>query len=289
MDNNLSNNVVFKKAIVAAAFSPRLHAVMNEAHHFLKMLGVWPVIVHVGDENATTRNRLEEEVDRTNFKAHPPICLVMSGPPAEVLTQAAIEHNADLIVAGALKKERGFKYYLGSVARTLARNAPCSVLLFTDPQAKLSPIERIHCAIDYEQEDEYAVNIAAGISYWAKSKDLYFTHSFKKQEWQEKKQVQVAPGEIKETYKNEDNRLKEFLRRFDFYDKKYSTRTLYEKSRAVTLSFTREIQSDLLIVPGQKNRLGLWDRVFPHELELALQNLPCSLLITKKPNQNNPR
>jgi nucleotide-binding universal stress UspA family protein len=287
LQNDISNKIVFKKAIVAAAFSPSLHAVMNEAHHLLKMLGVWPVIVHVGEDNASTRNRLEEEIDRTNFKNHPPIFLVRSGPPAEVLAQAAAEQNADLIVAGALKKERGFKYYMGSIARSLARNATCSVLLFTDPQTKPLPIDRIHCAVDYEQEDEYAINIAAGISHWAKTKDLYFTHSFKKQEWQEKKQVPNVPEEIKETYKNEDEQLKKFLKRFDFYDKEYFTRTLYDKNRAATLSFTREIQSDLLIVTGQKNRLGLWDRVFPQELELALQDLPCSILITKRPNQNN--
>ena len=289
MNTNISNKIVFKKAIVAAAFSPRLHEVMNESHRLLKMLGTWPVIVHVGEETYATRTRLEEEIDRTNFKTHPPVCIVRSGHPAEVLAQVAVEQNADLIVAGALTKERGIKYYLGSVARTLARNAPCSVLLFTDPQTKPLPINRIHCAIDYEEEDEYAVNIAAGISFWAKSRDLYFTHSFKKLEWQDKKHLPNTLGEIKEAYKKEDLRLKEFLARSDMDGKEYSARTLYEKNRAVTLSFTREIQSNLLIVPGQKNRLGLLDRVFPHELELALQNLPCSLLITKKPTLSNPR
>jgi nucleotide-binding universal stress UspA family protein len=285
LNTNNSNKVVFKKAIVAAAFSPRLHAVMNQAHYMLKLLGTWPVIVHVGEETHATRTRLEEEIDRTHFKKHPPICLVRSGQPADVLSQVAKEQNADLIVAGALTKEHGFKYYLGSVARNLARSAPCSVLLFSDPLVKPHPISRIHCAVAYDKEEELAVRISAELAFWSSAKDLYFTHSFKKPEWQDKKSSPSDPTEFKKAYQVEDKKLQEFLSKLDFIDKEYTARSLYEKNRSVTLSFTREVKADMLVVPGPKSQLGLWDRLFPHDIELALQNLPCSLLITKHPDR----
>ncbi len=277
------NEPVFKRAIVAAAFSPRLHAVMNEAHRLLKLLGTWPIIVHVGDESPSARSRLEEEIDRTEFKHHPPICLVRSGNPTDVLVEAAKEYQADLIVAGALGKEGVFKYYLGSVARSLARHAPCSVLLFTEPHVKPEPLDRIHCAVEYDEEARLAIKVAADIAFLGNAKDLYFTHSFKVPDGQDKKHMPDDTEVIKEIYRNADEQLTKYLQDFEFWGKSYQCRSLYEKNRAVTLSFAREIQASLFVVPGPSNRMGLWDRLFPHDLELALQDLPCSILITKNP------
>lgn len=281
---NSNEQTVFRKAIVAAAFSPRLHAVLNEAYVFLKSLGVWPVIVHVDEETHAVRTRLEEEIDRTSFREHPPVCIVKSGSPVDVLCETALEQQADLIVAGALQREHGFKYYLGSVARTLARHAPCSVLLFAHPQVRPRPIRRIHCAIECAEEDEYTVRVAAGIAFWTKAKDLYYTRSFKRPEFLDKS-FSENPDEIKSIYHEEETILREFLQGQETLDIEYTTRVLYEKSKAVTISFTKEIGADLLIVSGPKNRLGLWERLFPNEMELALQDLPCSLLITKKPDK----
>ena len=106
--NNIKNEYgepVFKKAVVAAAFSPRLTAVLNESHRLLKLLGTWPIIIHVGEETPSERSKLEEAIDRSDFRDHPPICFVRNGHPADVLIDIAREYKADLIVAGALKKE----------------------------------------------------------------------------------------------------------------------------------------------------------------------------------------
>ena len=274
---------VIKRAVVAAAFSPRLHAVLNESHRILKLLGTVPVIVNVSEEVPSQRSRLEEEIDRSHFKHHPPICLVRAGSPADVLIEAAEEFKADLIVAGALKKEGLFKYYLGSVARKLARSAPCSVLLFTDPQVKPQQIKTIHCATEYDDDAQPAVEFAMSIAYQAGSPELYFTHSFRMNDWNDKKGPVLETDQVKKVYQQEDQRLKELLAGYRSQGLSYHTRCLYERSRAVTLNFTREIGADLFIVPGPRNRLGLWDRLFPHDLELALQDLPCSLLLTRSP------
>ncbi|MBN2410955.1 universal stress protein [candidate division KSB1 bacterium] len=272
---------VFKKAVVAAAFSPRLTAVLNESYRLLKLLGTWPIIIHVGEETPSERSKLEEAIDRSDFRDHPPICFVRNGHPADVLIDVANEYNADLIVAGALKKEGFLKYYIGSVARTIARNAPCSVLLMTDPQVKPQPIQKIHCAVEYDQVASLAVKVAIDIGMEVGTKDLYFTHTFREPELEDKKGMFNNTQKIKDIYKKEDYQLKKFLSQFDFSGIAYNTRCLYEKSRSVTLDFTREIKADLFILHGPRSKLDLWDRLFPHNLELALQNLPCSILMTR--------
>jgi nucleotide-binding universal stress UspA family protein len=273
---------IFKKAVVGVAFSPRLNAVLNEAHRLLKILGTWPIIVHVGEDTSSNRIKLEEAIERSNFKNHPPIFLIRSGSASDVLVSVAKEYHADLIVAGALKKEGLFKYYFGSVARNLARNAPCSVMLFTDPHVKPEPMEKLHLAAEYDPEAELAVNVASSVASSAGTKELYITHTFQIPAWEEKKQVPRETDEIKKIYQKEDEKLQKFLKKFDFYGFSVHTRCLYERNRATTLNFTRQVHASLLIIAAPINRLGLWDRLFPQNLELALQNLPCSLLLTRK-------
>lgn len=272
---------VFKKAVVAAAFSPRLTAVLNEAHRILKLLGAWPIIVHVGDEAPATRIRLEEAIDRSNFSDHPPICIIEHGNPTDVLLNVARSYDADLIVAGALAKEGLFKYYLGSIARSLARQAPCSVLLFTEPQVKPHPLHNIHCAVEYREGSQKAVQVAAALAYYAESRHLYFTHTFTAEEMEEKRSAQNRTDLIRQFYQKEDEKLHHFIKGVGVYDVQYEARCLYDQSRSTTLNFTHEIHADLFIIHGPTDRFSLWNRMFGQDLELALQHLPCSLLLTR--------
>ncbi len=279
-DIDIYEEPVFKKAVVAAAFSPRLTAVLNEAHRILKLLGSWPIIVHVGDETPATRVRLEEAIERSNFSEHPPICLIRHGSPSDILIEVAEEYDADLIVAGALAKEGLFKYYLGSVARNLARQAPCSVLLFTEPQVKPQPINRIHCAVEY-RHGEKAAKIAANLAYWIKTRELYYTHSFTASELESKKHTENRTELIRRLYREEDEKLNNYLKELDLPNVSYRTRCLYDVSRSTTINFTREIEADLFVLHGPTDRFSLWNRMFTQDLELTLQHLPCSLLLTR--------
>jgi nucleotide-binding universal stress UspA family protein len=44
--------------------------------------------------------------------------------------------------------------------------------------------------------------------------------------------------------------------------------------------FAEDIKADLLVV-GDVGKLGFLDRLFPHDLEDILSDLPCNLLIVK--------
>ncbi len=272
---------IYKRAVVAAGFSPRLTAILNESHRLLKILGTWPIIINVGEDTLANKHRLEAAIERSNFCEHPPIFMIRPGPAADVLMDVAKEHHADLIVAGALKKEGLFKYYFGSIARGLARNAPCSVMLFTEPRVKPDELKKIHCAVEYDDEAHMAVQVAANIAYYSGSRELYLTHTFRTSDFDEVKTKERQASEIRQIYADEDKKLKDFLSQFDFSGITHHTRCLHDSNRQTTLSFTRDVDADLLVVAASRDRLGLWDRLFPHDLEIALQNLPCSLLLTR--------
>lgn len=270
---------IFRKAVVAAAFSPRLTAVLNEAHRILCAFGAEAVLVHVGDAGRQSEEKLRKIAASTKIWELQPSVMLREGNPGDELPAAAAELGADLIIAGALAKEGLFKYYLGSVARTLAREAPCSVFLLTEPTVNGHTFQRIHCAVEYQKGAEKAP-LAAGILAAAEqSRHLYFTHSFTSEALQ--KENNLTAEQIRNIYREQDLKLAEYLASLRLPYQGYQHRCLHDPERTLTLAFTRDLGADLLVMHGPTNRFSLWNRLFFQDLDGALQHLPCSLLLTK--------
>jgi nucleotide-binding universal stress UspA family protein len=70
--------------------------------------------------------RLEESLKQLNITGD---TLVTNGPAGTALIEIASEWNADLIVVGTVGRTGLRRALLGSVAETVAKQAPCSVLI----------------------------------------------------------------------------------------------------------------------------------------------------------------
>lgn len=274
---------IFQRAVIAAAFSPRLTAVLNEAFHFITLTGAEAVVVHVGSEDESTQRQLIESLEKSFFKDKIPEFMIEEGNAADALLRSARKVEADLIIAGALAKEALFRYYLGSVARSLARHADCSVLLLTDPQERPKSFTNIHCAVEFHKGCEKAVRIAADLALVMRSRHLYFTHSFISSEFGVKKSSESAAEQIRTLYALADEKLRAFLRnnQLSLSDVNYEMRSLYETSQITTMNFSRDVKADLFVIHGPTDRFSLWNRMFAQDLEMTLQHLPCSLLLTR--------
>ncbi|MEO8698874.1 MAG: universal stress protein [Kofleriaceae bacterium] len=64
---------------------------------------------------------------------NPVVAQLEQGPPAHVITEAAEKHGHDLIVVGAHGHRGVRRLLLGSVAESIARHSPCSVLVVHAP------------------------------------------------------------------------------------------------------------------------------------------------------------
>ena len=135
--------------------------------------------------------------------------------------------------------------------------------------------------MEYREDSKKAVKAAACLANYLKSKSLYFTHSFTSNEIKEEKQRTRDPEAVRRIYQQEDEKLKNFIKKIGKLDIPYETRCLYDQSLSTTLDFTREIKADLFIITGPTDRFSLWNRIFPQNLELALQHLPCDLLLIR--------
>jgi nucleotide-binding universal stress UspA family protein len=56
--------------------------------------------------------------------------IVLSGPPGAELVTAAVREQANLIVVGSRSGRSAHEYFMGSVADTVVKHAPCSVLVY---------------------------------------------------------------------------------------------------------------------------------------------------------------
>lgn len=276
---------IFKRALIAAAFSPRLPVILNESYDLLKAIKAVPTIIHVGEDTSVTREKLSAAVLGSLFQDQAIEILIKPGNAVDVIVKEAKRLKVDLIVAGALKKVRLLTYYMGSIARQLANKAPASLLLFTDPKESPEPFKKIQCAVEYDRDAKLAVEVAVEFVKKTGSEDLYFSHSFRVPEWEGKSKLPTDSKEIRRVYHSEDRKLIQQLNKWITSEIQFNAQCLYEKSYHTTLDFAKDIEADLLVMPGPGNRDSLWDRIFPHDTEKAMQNLPCSILFTRRPKK----
>jgi nucleotide-binding universal stress UspA family protein len=85
------------------------------------------------------------------------------GPPAEVLSAAALEHHADMIVVGTHGRTGISRFLLGSVATETIRHAPCDVLVCRGPSPQL-PFQRPLVATDFSPAATRALAHAAALT-----------------------------------------------------------------------------------------------------------------------------
>lgn len=248
----------------------------------MQLFGAKPLFLHIGEDSPETHKKLQDALNDSDFVGVTPDYQVISGQAVEGLIHAARKARADLIIAGALRKEGIFKTSLSKVARQLATKAPCSVFLLLDVHETPPPLEKIHCVVEYHRPAHMAVQVSLSLAAMAGTRDLVFTHSFQfPKEVSDKTLVSQASG-IRKLYHQQDTKLHRFLSRFRFEGVQFRGQCICEKTHDSTLAFTREWAANLLVLPAPKKSQGLWSTLFTTDIERLLHNIPCSILLTRK-------
>jgi len=122
------------------AYSPNLKANLFEAARLSVFFGAKLFLIHVGEPSEEKSNMLSIilksfEKDQLDYDV-----VFKTGDPVDVILSVSEEKNIDLLILGAVKREKIVKYYVGSIARKITRLAKCSVLLLIKPS-----IERVPC------------------------------------------------------------------------------------------------------------------------------------------------
>ncbi len=269
----------FKKIAIAIGFTPRIEAILAESSRLQKLFMAQLIFIHIGDKTLQQEQYLKHLLHRFELDGNANKVVWEQGDPVEQIIAICENEQVDLLVAGALEKESMLKYILGGIARNLCRKAKCSVLMLREPSIKSTPIKRI--VVEGSDNIKTEITIETAI-YMAKT--MHAEQVYVIQEEDAGKMAVIRSEDSNDSRKeqviNEEvNKLNEILACTDCGNLELKTERIEGKPGYIITKFAREHNADLLVLNSPDTSLNILDRVFRHDIEFALADLPCDLLI----------
>ncbi|MEX6625653.1 universal stress protein [Tenacibaculum salmonis] len=275
---------MIKNILIGIAFSPNLKANLFETIRLSNMFNAQLIGVHVGHKSNEKEKQLQQLLDEAPKLKLPLKVIWQEGKPVDVILKTTIDENVDLLILGALEKEKMYTYYVGSIARKLTRKAPCSVLLLIKPS-----VERLNCkhiVISGLQDEKTEETIKSGF-YFSKYLDCKRVTIVE----------EISAGELnvnvsddvslrkatltkERMQKREDARVNNMIQYIDTDDITIKTQSIFGRRGYSIGHYAKVKRADLLVI-GAPKKTGILDRIFPHDLEYILSELPTDVLIVK--------
>ena len=276
----------FKKIGLAITFSPNSMALLKNAKRFGKLFNAEVILIHVGEKSPDREKSLNQFITQAGFGESLPRIIWENGDPADVILKFAGENKIDLLLAGALEKETIIKYYIGSVARKLMREAPCSVLIMVSPSVEAMPFRKVCVTTDFSYAAEISVKKAFEMAKLENAREFVILREFETPglaitvsdsgSAEETEQVRIDWQE------EEEEKMKMFIRELNLKGLNIKTACLYGKPGWEVNKYIKSSGGDLLAIRAPEKKLTFFDRLFPHDQEFLFKELPCSLLILRE-------
>ncbi len=275
----------FKTLLFGFAFSPSLKANVYEAMRLANYFEAALILLHVGEKTKEKEDQFQQLLKECPIKPNEIQTYWEEGNPITTLANACVKYNIDLLLLGALKRENVVKYYLGSIARKLTRQAPCSVLLMLNPSVERSPCKHIVVnGFDSPQTHE-TVEAAFYVGTSLNTEKITLV-----EEISESRVAIVVNDDRslrKATLRKEKIDREEKLRVTDIVEKipatkkdglKWETQSIFGRRGYSIGHYARVVRADLLVMNAQEER-RFYHRFFPRDLEHILAELPTDVLI----------
>lgn len=272
--------------------SPSLIANVKEAARLCELLGEEITFVHVSDGKSDLRQAIEKQVEAVGTLAVKHQFLWKEGDVASIILEVCEEQKADLLLVGALPREGLLRYYMGSIARQLVRKSNCSILLLTQPL--LYPKSYRHIVVngvDHPKTD-YTVHKTLDVAAALEASQLNIV-----EEIPPNKNTRRAADDDEAARcsrwrhiieQREQHRIKLSLKGTEIPNLHIETKIIFGKPGYSIGHFTQTSGAELLVLNSPDTKLGFIDRVFTHDLEYILSELPSDLLIVHSSAQSSP-
>ena len=273
----------FETIAVAISFSPRCLPVLAEAKRLADVLNAVLVLIHIGEKTSEKEQQLDELMNKIGMSDSQYRVIWMEGEPVETILKLCKLNMVDLLVLGALEKENVLKFYLGSIARSISRKAKCSVLLLTNPTNEPRKYKKI---VVSGVENPKTVHTISTAFYFAKhlnAKDVTIVNEMSMPGLTMAIADDSTAPEAKEIKKNlneaTEKKIQSIIEKCDTGGMSVSNKTVKGKPGYAISKFAKDKKADLLTINSPDTHLNLLDRIFTHDIEYILADLPCNLLI----------
>jgi nucleotide-binding universal stress UspA family protein len=273
-----------KKILIGIAFSPNLKPNIFEAVRMANMFGAQLVGVHVGEKTNKKENQLAQLILEAPKLKYPIKTVWQKGKPVDVILNTAVNENIDLLVLGALQQENLYKYYVGSVAREITRKASCSVLLLIKPSVKR--VKCNHIVVNGLKDKRTTETIEASflVSKALECKRITIVEEISQKEIEVKvsddyslRKANINKEKLK---RREDSRVNKILGNINTEGISVKIQSIFGK-RGYSIGHYAKVKRADLLVMNAPSKISILDRIFPHDIEYILTELPTDVLIVK--------
>ena len=275
----------FKSIGIGIAYSPNLKANLFEAARLSVFFGSKLFLIHVGESSKDKINILSVilksfEKDNLDYEV-----VFKPGEPVDVILSTSEEKKIDLLILGAVQRERFLKYYVGSIARKITRQAKCSILLLIKPSVDRNPCQHIVVNGLKDPRTEQTITSAFYVANKLKAEKITIVEEIKRDEIlikvDDDKSLRRATI-MKERIKlRENSRIKEIISHIpETYTKNkiIKLQPIFGKQGYSIGHYAQITRADLLVMNAPR-KMTFWDRLFPHDIEHILTELPTDVLI----------
>lgn len=285
-------SISYNKIALGIAFSPTAEAMLSETARVAQLFNAEMLLIHVGERTTDAEGRMDEMIKRCNIRRDNLSIIWGSGEPAKVILESCKKNHVDLVVTGALKKENLVQYYVGTIARKVLRKAACSVLTIVHPSKEEKPYKNVVVSAEDSSYIREAISNACkfvpkNTGAWVhivRELKLYGLTMAASDQYTEEEYDDVRQGLIQQEVK----KVEEIMQRISHEGIRINIKMVSGKSGFELTRFAEKKDADLLVVGAPPRRFSFFDRIFPHDLEYILADLPCNLLVVQ-PSKYNPR
>ncbi|MGB5203011.1 universal stress protein [Eudoraea sp.] len=278
----------FKRILFGFAFSPTLEINIQETTRLAHFFNAKLILLHVGKKTEEKLGIVSALLDKIDYRDDAIEIHWEQGKPVSVILEACTKFNIDLLVLGALQHENVYQFYVGSIARNLTRKVNCSVLLLIKPSAERMPCKHIVVNGLDAPETPVAILDAFYAANALGAQQITIVEEIRQQEIhvtvEDDRSLKKA-NIIKERLKNrEDYRVRKIVKSLPeafLKNIKIKTQSIFGKRGYSIGHYAEVVRADLLVMNAPK-KTGLLDRIFRHDLEYILSDLPTDLLIIRK-------
>jgi nucleotide-binding universal stress UspA family protein len=278
-------SISYNKIALGIAFSPTAEAMLLEMGRLAQLFRAEVLLIHVGTRTTENETRLNDMISRCSMHPDDLTIIWESGDPANVILDSCKKHHVDLLITGALKKENLVQYYVGTIARKVLRKAGCSVLTIVNPSRDLKPYKNVVVSAEDSSYIREAISTACqfvprDIGAWVhivRELKLYGLTMAASDQYTEEEYDDVRQGLVKQ----EIQKVEEIMYRIPHEGIRINIKTVSGKSGFELPRFAERKNADLLVVGAPPRRFSFFDRVFPHDIEYILADLPCNLLVVQ--------
>ena len=273
----------FETIVLAVAFTPRLDAILADTKRIVDALRANLILIHVGEKTTQKEELLDNLLSQKGINKDLTRLIWMEGDTVDTILKLCKLNIVDLLIIGALEKENIFKYYLGSVARNISRKAKCSVLLLAHPSLEPKKLKKIVVNGVDNPKTIHTINTALYLAERIKVKEISVVKEVHLPTLTMAMSDSVSAPDVnkikKEFSKEEDFKLHSIIEQCQRNTVEVIEKTIEGKPGYAISKYARTKKADLLIINSPDTHLNLLDRIFTHDIEYVLSNLPCDLLI----------